>query len=63
MQGFDWVFNYKTQDIGQTLNIAAPNGVRKYYSFKDHLHWTLPLAEKQAEGKEAVNTNILIRKA
>merc|ERR1719402_682077 len=25
--GFDWVFNYKTQDIGQTLNIAAPNGV------------------------------------
>ena len=38
MQGFDWVFNYKTQDIGQTLNIAAPNGVRKYYSFKDHLH-------------------------
>lgn len=25
--GFDWAFNYKTQDIHQTLNIAAPNGV------------------------------------
>ena len=24
---FDWAFNYKTQDINQTLNIAAPNGV------------------------------------
>ena len=26
-QGYDWAFNYKTQDITQTLNIAAPNGV------------------------------------
>ena len=26
-QGFDWAFNYKTQDLKQTLNIAAPNGV------------------------------------
>ena len=25
--GFDWAFNYKTQDVNQTLNIAAPNGV------------------------------------
>ena len=25
--GFDWAFNYKTQDLNQTLNIAAPNGV------------------------------------
>ena len=25
--GFDWAFNYKTQDVKQTLNIAAPNGV------------------------------------
>lgn len=25
--GYDWAFNYKTQDITQTLNIAAPNGV------------------------------------
>jgi len=25
--GFDWAFNYKTQEINQTLNIAAPNGV------------------------------------
>ena len=24
---FDWVFNYKTQDVHQTLKIAAPNGV------------------------------------
>ena len=52
LQGFDWVFNYKTQDIGQTLNIAAPNGVRQYlfvlyllfneisdcYNYKDHKH-------------------------
>lgn len=22
--GFDWAFNYKTQDVGQTLKIAAP---------------------------------------
>ncbi len=25
--GFDWAFNYKTQDVNQTLKIAAPNGV------------------------------------
>lgn len=25
--GFDWAFNYKTQDVGQTLKIAAPRGV------------------------------------
>ena len=25
--GFDWAFNYKTQDVRQTLKIAAPNGV------------------------------------
>ena len=24
---YDWAFNYKTQDLTQTLNIAAPNGV------------------------------------
>ena len=24
---YDWAFNYKTQDLNQTLNIAAPNGV------------------------------------
>ena len=24
---YDWAFNYKTQDVNQTLNIAAPNGV------------------------------------
>ena len=23
---YDWAFNYKTQDLNQTLNIAAPNG-------------------------------------
>jgi NADPH-dependent curcumin reductase CurA len=22
--GFDWAFNYKTQDVSQTLKIAAP---------------------------------------
>ena len=25
--GFDWAFNYKTQDLHQTLKIAAPKGV------------------------------------
>ena len=25
--GFDWAFNYKTQDLNQTLKIAAPKGV------------------------------------
>ena len=25
--GFDWAFNYKTQDVKQTLRIAAPKGV------------------------------------
>ncbi len=25
--GFDWAFNYKTQDLRQTLKIAAPKGV------------------------------------
>ena len=25
--GFDWAFNYKTQDVKQTLKIAAPKGV------------------------------------
>lgn len=25
--GFDWAFNYKTQDVNQTLKIAAPKGV------------------------------------
>ena len=25
--GFDWAFNYKTQDVRQTLKIAAPLGV------------------------------------
>jgi len=25
--GFDWAFNYKTQEINQTLKIAAPEGV------------------------------------
>ncbi|XP_023328257.1 prostaglandin reductase 1 isoform X2 [Eurytemora carolleeae] len=25
--GFDWAFNYKTQDVAQTLKIAAPEGV------------------------------------
>merc|ERR1712223_2165435 len=29
--GFDWVFNYKTQDIGQTLNIAAFNVYRYHH--------------------------------
>ena len=24
---YDWAFNYKTHDVNQTLNIAAPNGV------------------------------------
>jgi len=24
---FDWAFNYKTQDLHQTLKIAAPKGV------------------------------------
>ena len=24
---YDWAFNYKTQVVNQTLNIAAPNGV------------------------------------
>ena len=23
--GFDWAFNYKTQDVGETLKIAAPS--------------------------------------
>lgn len=25
--GYDWAFNYRTQDVKQTLKIAAPNGV------------------------------------
>ena len=25
--GFDWAFNYKTQDVRSTLKIAAPRGV------------------------------------
>ena len=27
----DWAFNYKTQDVNQTLNIAAPNGVDIFF--------------------------------
>ena len=28
---YDWAFNYKTQDVNQTLNIAAPNGVDIFF--------------------------------
>ena len=29
--GFDHAFNYKTQDLDQTLSQAAPSGVDIYY--------------------------------
>ena len=29
--GFDHAFNYKTQDLGQTLSQAAPDGIDVYY--------------------------------
>ena len=32
--GFDWAFNYKTQDVSQTLKIASPgeNYLQLYFS-------------------------------